>query len=45
MDDPTVLIAAALALLGCAGGICLAIGALYSWSLPDLNPPPARWEE
>jgi hypothetical protein len=45
VDNPAVLITALLVLLGCGAGAWLALGALYSWSLPDLNPEPSVWEE
>jgi hypothetical protein len=45
MDNPAILIAAVLILLGCAAALRRAVGILFSWSLPDLNPPPGMWEE
>ncbi len=45
MDNPAVLIAALVVLLVCGASAWLGLRVFYSWSLPDLNPPPAMWEE
>jgi hypothetical protein len=45
VDEPKDLLVLLLILLGCCAGVRLAAGALFAWSLPDLDPKPMTWEE
>ncbi len=45
VDDLTDLLVLLLVLVGCCAGVRLAAGALFAWSLPDLDPKPTTWDE
>jgi hypothetical protein len=43
--DGTDLLVLLLVLVGVCAGVRLIAGALFAWSLPDLDPKPSLWDE
>jgi hypothetical protein len=43
--DGTALLVLLLALVGGCAVVRLVAGALFAWSLPDLDPKPSTWDE